>query len=180
MDGILSGERFSGLLYCKHDAPAHVPARAERTATDHRGGAEALEAGSSMTGDSPRRSTASAEARAGKPEYAAECASFSLVQRDPLGAARPFPRQLNVINTGSARNCARAKKSSKKFGAPETNMSGDENCRIYALRDPRTNRIGYVGSTLNLAYRFWAHCYYCLIENRPKDRWLRPLIQAGL
>lgn len=51
---------------------------------------------------------------------------------------------------------------------------------IYALKDPRTDAIRYVGYTVNLSHRMRGHLYDCTREETYKARWIRGLIARNL
>jgi len=54
---------------------------------------------------------------------------------------------------------------------------------FYALIDPRTEKIRYIGRTNNIKYRFTKHIYYAkknTFPNSHKDNWIRILLSEGL
>jgi DNA-directed RNA polymerase specialized sigma24 family protein len=53
---------------------------------------------------------------------------------------------------------------------------------IYALIDPRTDEVRYVGKTVNLQERMWNHCAPKRLARSKawKDRWIAQLIAVGL
>ncbi len=51
---------------------------------------------------------------------------------------------------------------------------------IYALVDPETKRVRYVGRSARPERRFAAHLSEVKTYRRPKDRWIRDLLDRGL
>lgn len=50
---------------------------------------------------------------------------------------------------------------------------------IYALVDPTTNEVRYVGKTKDLNVRMYQHCHPTLKDKSDKANWVRQLIAAG-
>lgn len=51
---------------------------------------------------------------------------------------------------------------------------------IYALVDPRDNRIRYIGKTVNIKKRYEQHLYWFTGTNPRKERWIQNLKDKGL
>lgn len=52
---------------------------------------------------------------------------------------------------------------------------------VYALCDPRTNRVMYVGQSIDIEYRYRQHCDPNIWDNNPRKRnWTKGLRRAGL
>lgn len=51
---------------------------------------------------------------------------------------------------------------------------------VYVLRDPRTKKVHYVGTTVNPQSRLWQHMSMQYPGNVAKNAWIRDLIDHGL
>lgn len=62
----------------------------------------------------------------------------------------------------------------------EYNNPNTELTYIYALSDPITDEIRYVGKSVNINYRFNIHLLNALKKDTYKDRWIRTLLNKNL